>query len=245
MQETNMKQVVAELVGDEVRSGKVIRNADVLRVLPLLAEAIHVDKMKLKGKIRDSLLEEGTYNPLNVILGIIGFRIVSEDGMPDRVVSYKSTQDKLDDFLLVDEEKFREALTEISGRLQETEQENHKQEEAQNDRIMQMSFNLENVTNELNENRQELAYMRQSVAEQVQFMLADLGREQEDSAVGNGLKDILAAVNVEAVWEAEDESGMFTVLKTERLQTSKNKPCMVSGGKVLVKGLRFIAAGQE
>ena len=80
MQETNMKQVVAELVGDEVRSGKVIRNADVLRVLPLLAEAIHVDKMKLKGKIRDSLLEEGTYNPLNVILGIIGFRIVSEDG---------------------------------------------------------------------------------------------------------------------------------------------------------------------
>ena len=137
-----------------------------LRVLPLLAEAIHVDKMKLKGKIRDSLLEEGTYNPLNVILGIIGFRIVSEDGMPDRVVSYKSTQDKLDDFLLVDEEKFREALTEISGRLQETEQENHKQEEAQNDRIMQMSFNLENVTNELNENRQELAYMRQSVAEQ-------------------------------------------------------------------------------
>ena len=165
--------------------------------------------------------------------------------MPDRVVSYKSTQDKLDDFLLVDEEKFREALTEISGRLQETEQENHKQEEAQNDRIMQMSFNLENVTNELNENRQELAYMRQSVAEQVQFMLADLGREQEDSAVGNGLKDILAAVDVEAVWEAEDESGMFTVLKTERLQTSKNKPCMVSGGKVLVKGLRFIAAGQE
>ena len=137
------------------------------------------------------------------------------------------------------------ALTEISGRLQETEQENHKQEEAQNDRIMQMSFNLENVTNELNENRQELAYMRQSVAEQVQFMLADLGREQEDSAVGNGLKDILAAVDVEAVWEAEDESGMFTVLKTERLQTSKNKPCMVSGGKVLVKGLRFIAAGQE
>lgn len=245
MQETNMKQVVAELVGDEVRSGKVIQNADVLRVLPLLAEAIHVDKMKLKGKIRDSLLEEGTYNPLNVILGIIGFRIVSEDGMPDRVVSYKSTQDKLDDFLLVDEEKFREALTEISGRLQETEQENHKQEEAQNDRIMQMSFNLENVTNELNENRQELAYMRQSVAEQVQFMLADLGREQEDSAVGNGLKDILAAVDVEAVWEAEDESGMFTVLKTERLQTSKNKPCMVSGGKVLVKGLRFIAAGQE
>ena len=112
------------------------------------------------------------------------------------VVSYKSTQDKLDDFLLVDEEKFREALTEISGRLQETEQENHKQEEAQNDRIMQMSFNLENVTNELNENRQELAYMRQSVAEQVQFMLADLGREQEDSAVGNGLKDILAAVDV-------------------------------------------------
>lgn len=245
MQETNMKQVVAELVGDEVRSGKVIRNADVLRVLPLLTEAVHVDKMKLKGKIRDSLLEEGTYNPLNVILGIIGFRIVSEDGMPDRVVSYKSTQDKLDDFLLVDEEKFREALAEISGRLQETEQENHKQEEAQNDRIMQMSFNLENVTNELNENRQELAYMRQSVAEQVQFMLADLGREQEDSAVGNGLKDILAAVDVEAVWEAEDESGMFTVLKTERLQTSKNKPCMVSGGKVLVKGLRFIAAGQE
>ena len=34
MQETNMKQVVAELVGDEVRSGKVIRNADVLRVCP-------------------------------------------------------------------------------------------------------------------------------------------------------------------------------------------------------------------
>ena len=225
MQETNMKQVVAELVGDEVRSGKVIRNADVLRVLPLLAEAIHVDKMKLKGKIRDSLLEEGTYNPLNVILGIIGFRIVSEDGMPDRV-GFRPR----DDSASADDMKPIDAIKPFI--------QNKVREEAED-------MDLENVTNELNENRQELAYMRQSVAEQVQFMLADLGREQEDSAVGNGLKDILAAVDVEAVWEAEDESGMFTVLKTERLQTSKNKPCMVSGGKVLVKGLRFIAAGQE
>ncbi len=245
MQETNMKQVVTDLVGEEVRSGRVIKNADVLRYLPELAEAIHVDKMKLKGKIRDSLLEEGTYNPLNVILGIIGFRIVSEDGMADRVVSYKSTQDKLDSFLLVDEEKFREALARISGQLQVSEQEERDLEASVNERIMQMSLNLENVTNELNESRQELDYLRQSVAEQVQFMMADCGSAQRESGTGQGLEYILGALDVEAVWEAEQEAGMFTILKTEHPEQCRNKPCMMHEGKVLVKGLRFVSAAQE
>ena len=237
MQETNMKQVVTDLVGEEVRSGRVIKNADVLRYLPELAEAIHVDKMKLKGKIRDSLLEEGTYNPLNVILGIIGFRIVSEDGMADRVVSYKSTQDKLD--------KFREALARISGQLQVSEQEERNLEASVNERIMQMSLNLENVTNELNESRQELDYLRQSVAEQVQFMMADCGSAQRESGTGQGLEYILGALDVEAVWEAEQEAGMFTILKTEHPEQCRNKPCMMHEGKVLVKGLRFVSAAQE
>ncbi|MCD8111041.1 MAG: hypothetical protein LUE14_13315 [Clostridiales bacterium] len=240
MTNEGLLQKATDLTGEEIRKGKVIQNVDALRALPDLMGAIRVDRRKMKKYIRQSMNHEGVYNPVNVVLGVFGYRMVSEDGMAERIVSID--EDMLDDFITVDESDYRKAVEKISDCMARAEQAEKDTRNALNERNLKLSENGQRTVGELNEYKNELLYLRRSMAEQIQYMLGQLGREQEDSETGKSLHELLNVMNVTAVWDDDGDNKMFTVLKTEQPERCGNKPCMVYEGEVLLQGLRFEAS---
>ncbi|MCC8029669.1 MAG: hypothetical protein LIO75_07745 [Lachnospiraceae bacterium] len=237
MKSEGLFQKATDLTGEEIRKGKVIQNVDTLRALPDLVGSVRVDREKMKNYIHQSMCQEGVYNPVNVVLGVFGYRMVSEDGITERIVP--TDEDMLDDFITIDELGYRQAVEKIAGRMARAEQAEKDTRDALNERILRLSENGQKTADELNEYKNELLYLRRSMAEQIQYMLGQLGREQEDSEPGRSLHELLNVMNVTAVWDADGDSKMFTVLKTEQPERCKNKPCMVFEGEVLLQGLRF------
>ncbi|MCC8029671.1 MAG: hypothetical protein LIO75_07755 [Lachnospiraceae bacterium] len=285
----NYKQKVTDLVGDETRKGTVIRNLDAMRLIPSLLETVHVSRESMKAEMNQRLDgfqaddraeipdrgrrgRHGRHDSgiraddrAEAVLNAIGFRIKQDERKIWRVVSAKDkTQERLDSFLVVDEDAFRENLGQIADCLSRTEQRETEYRKSMEERVLKMSEQKEESTDSYAECRDELAFLRRAAAEQIQYILMRAGREtaasgntasgnaasgnadsgnaasgNADSEIVQGLYDLLEVLDIEAVWEAEDESGMFTVLKQVQAGECRNKPCMMHAGEILVKGLRF------
>lgn len=236
----NYNQRVSELVGDEIRKGTVIRNLDAMRLIPSLLEAVHVSRESMKTEMNQRLDGVRADDRADAVLDAIGFRMKKEERKVWRVVSVKDrTQERLDRFLAVDEDAFRKSLEQIFDCLSRTEERETEYRKSMEERVLKMSEQKEESTGSYAECRDELAFLRRAAAEQIQYMLMQAGQENADSETVKGLYDLLEVLDIEAVWEAEDENGMFTVLKQGQTGVCRNKPCMMHEGEILVKGLRF------
>ncbi|MCD8111048.1 MAG: hypothetical protein LUE14_13350 [Clostridiales bacterium] len=240
METENYCQKVSDLVGDEIRKGTVIRNLDAMRLIPALLETVHVSRDLMKAEMNRHLDGIRSDDRADAVLDAIGFRMKKEERKVWRVVSLKDrTQERLDSFLVVDEDAFRKNLEQISDCLFRTEQRETEYRKCMEERVLKMSEEKEESTGSYAECRDELAFLRRAAAEQIQYMLMQTGQEKTDRETAKGLYDLLEIFDIEAVWEAEDESSMFTVLKQGQTGGCRNKPCMMHEGEILVKGLRF------
>ncbi len=241
MSQQNVRDTAAEIVRSTLRERGMNGNAEALRAIPDAVGSVKVNEAGLR-KVLERILE--SRNPLNALLGVLGFRLVNTRRLGGRGgIGLESSGQGLERLLSVDEPQLRAAVEKMAAALAAGESASGDEIRALRAKHNQMCRDLEGVRQELAQTSRECDAARQAVAERVQYIFSLSGPEGQDSPVAEQLTELLSDLEMEAVWPGEDApTALFSRIRAEDPERHRGKPCIRSGGRVLAKGICFVKA---
>ena len=244
-----LKQTTEEIMRQSLRDKDIILHSGVAEEVSEIMEGVTLDRAGLQSGLTQIL--QGTKgNPLNAILNLIGFKLVStsiarrelDELLEDAMVETEDAS-KLLSFIRLDEGTIREAADRLARTLGALEKDWAREQQEQREQIFQLQAELDNARQQMEAEKAQEERRRVMVAEQVQYMLSVHGRDGELTCLLTELlEDLECAVCWEAGEDTPSEAAMFSTLKCDAPESRKMKPCVLSGDKVLVKGLKFRAS---
>ena len=251
MNRQDLKASAEQIVRESLRENSVTGDYGAAEAAGGLLSAVQMDRAQLKACVLKALTGSGG-NPLNALLGLFGLRIVSPKNAardldallesPAAPALVEDTEGQLLGFFMLDGTAARQAMDRLSQGLHEAEESGRQATAAQQAAFNRQAAELDESREECAALRAEAARLRQTMAEQLQYLLGLAGPEH--TKVGDRLEEMLDDLDLRAAWSAEDgpapEAAMFTVMKCDDPEARRGKPCILSPYGVYVRGLRFI-----
>lgn len=256
MKRDEFSQKAANIIRKACIDWKISSTASAASHMPDMLESVVIDSKYVTRLIENELQKRGS-NPLNAFLHIFGLKIVSTKNtlknlneqmtvLPQMGIEAAEKDIKTPFILKIDEEKLKSAAEKVVSELA-------KSEAVQNDRYNAVSelnknFQAENerLSADLSQIVTDLVYQKKAVAERAQYMFSICKDESKDilEQIGGLLDDL----DMQAYWRFEDcdikgvsEQAMFQIIKCTDSEKRLPRPCIVSGGEVLLKGIKFTA----
>lgn len=244
MSQQNMRETASEIVRGALREKGVLGNTEVLQAIPDVVGSVKINEAGLR-KVLERILE--SRNPLNALLGVLGFRLVNTRRLGEREgIGLEANGKSPDRLLTLDRERLEAAVEKMAGALAAGEKTSGDEIGALRERHSQLCQELEGARQETAQISREYDAARQAVAERVQYVLSLSGGE---APVLEQLTELLSDLELEAVWPEGGAEGadpaLFTKLKAADPDRHRGKPCVRGGGRVLVKGVCFVDAAGE
>lgn len=241
MSQQNVWDAAAEIVRGTLREKGMAGNTEALRVIPDAVGSVKVDEAGLQ-KVLEQILE--SHNPLNALLGVLGFRLVNTRRLGGQSgVGLEASGQGLERLLAVDEHQLRAAVEKMAEALAAGESASGDEIRALQAKHNQLCQDLESTRQERAQISREYDAARQAVADRVQYILSLSGPADRDGLVAEQLAELLSDLEMEAVWpEGSADPALFSQIKMEDPERHKGKPCIRSGGQVLAKGICFVKA---
>lgn len=254
MKEQDLIREAKEIAKQIIREGKVTGSTDVLESVPELLTSVVIDRAYIKACIEREL-NRATGNPINALLKLVGLRIVctkkeinnlSESLTAGSEVELRQTgEGNFASFLMLDGDRLRAGLTEMAEKLSNAEIERRREREAERSQYNLAHDELTRAASQAAQLTVDYADIRKTVAERVQYMLSLSGPSGDEMDMTAQLMELLDDLDMTAYWNAGDapftEGAMFSTLKVPDLTGRRPRPCIVCGGAVLAKGLKFVA----
>lgn len=242
MDKQELKQKVTEMILDEKRKGEVLELSEVLDDASELVLSVGLDRKYIYDSAKSYLTEEGR-NPVNAVLGIIGYRIVRSDTMRRVEPDPESQGGAISSAYKLNEEKCRESIEKIGAKLSEFEKKCSERDAERVDRINELIAGLEKEQQKNEQIQRDSRAMISMMADRIQYMLSIIGPEKTGSLLEKQVYEMMEDLDIEACWDAEakkfPESMMFNRLVVENVSEYKMKPCLIRQDQILVKGCRF------
>lgn len=237
MGQQNLKDTAMEIVREAIRKGDVLESGEILQTVPELVGCVKVSQVRL-GKMLERSLEDG--NPLNSLLGLLGFRLVNTRKL-NGGSTLEATGQSLDRVLTIDRPRLEAAVEKLAGLLTDQEKRQGEENGALRQKYNGISRDLDAARRETERLTQEQDAAKRAVADRVQYLLSLTGPQNTASPMAEQLMELLSDVELEAVWpEEKADASLFTVIKAEDPENHKVKPCIRSGGQVVAKGVCFV-----
>lgn len=242
MSQQNVRDAAAEIVRGTLRKQGIDGNAEALRAIPDAVASVEVNEAGLR-KVLERILD--SRNPLNALLGVLGFRLVNTRRLGGGGgVGLEASGQGLERLLSVDEPQLRAAVEKMAAALAAGESARGDEIRALQAKHNQLCRDLEGVRQELAQTSREYDTARQAVAERVQYIFSLSGPEGRDGPVAEQLTELLSDLEMEAVWPGENpDPALFNMIRTEDPGRHRGKPCIRSGQRWLIKGNCFVQAG--
>ena len=243
-----LKQAAENIVRQSMREKGVTQRFDMAEGIAKLLEGVTVDRKNLQSCI-DQILQGNNNNPLNALLNLFGFNLVSRNGaqkeldqmLSDATIEAKGS-DSLPSFFQLDEKATRDAADQISQFLSGLQTQWTEEQQTLINRMNLMQAEIDSMRQQQEQTQAQAERQRVLIAEQVQYMLSVQGK---DGGMTAHLTELLEDLELTVCWDAGDgafpEAAMFSTLKCESPASRKMKPCITTDSKVLVKGLKFTA----
>lgn len=239
----NLKERAAEAVREVLRDGRVFQGKEILELVPDLVSSVRVSQSAVQKAIVD-VLKDNSRNPLNSVLSLLGFQLVRISKLEGGGTSVVSTGRSLDNMLEADEQKLKDILRQITKILSEHERESEGRSAGQEERYGRLQRELDQERQNLDRQTQENQNYRNLAAFDVQYMLCLLEKQRNDPLYQQ-LIELLADLDMTAIWPEDEtslsKSALFTAMKSDDWEQRKTKPCIMSDGQVLAKGVYFVA----
>lgn len=247
MENEKVMQFVKEVVTEEIRKGNLVKNKDVLIMLPELIDTVHVDRKKMQGSIEKCL---STKNPLNAVLTLFGVQLVKKERIISLLDSSSEQNDvsvQVDDsyakrWITLNPKEFRAIVEKIAQKLFELETQAYQTYDDEKKRGDELFEKYEKLLKEHNELKYSTETNEKLIAERIQYILSLTGK----NAISDNeqLIELLKDLNIEVYWDGAEapftEAAMFTEYVVEDEAHAGTKPCLVRNDSVFVKGMKFI-----
>ena len=237
----SLKETVAEQAKTILRKGYSLRNTLTFDTASEVVDSVVINREILRKTVLKHL-EDKTKNPLNDILGILGFRIIANREFEGEWFDRLENVDlKLDAFLDIDRTKLDEVLERAARAqlsLEQADEEEKASLQAQYDKLHAEFVEYQEKTRATLD---EYQAREEAVANHVQYVMALRRLEQGASAGLDDCRTLLADMEMNAIWPdevaPEERCSMFTVLKTGIEEGVGVKPCIMRDGSVFIKGI--------
>ena len=243
-----LKQTAEEIVRQSMRDQGITQRFDMADGISGIMEGVTVDRKNLQDCL-SRILQGNTVNPINALLRLFGFRLVSNNGAQkelDSLLSLSSIEaedsGRLLSFVKLDEKTMRGAADKIAQSLGSLQRQWSEERQAQLERVNAMQADIDSMRQSQEQTLAQAERQRVLIAEQVQYMLSLQGK---NGSMTGPLTELMEDLDLTVCWDAGDgalpEAAMYSTLKCDAPENRKMKPCILAGGRVLVKGLKFTA----
>ncbi len=256
MRKDEIKQRAGDIVRDAVREREIASNVKVLGYVPDMLDSVSIDTRYILSCV-DNELNKRTANPLNALLGLFGLRIVHPkntisdlsaefgSGTESGVTLEVEDNSKMASFLRVDEAQLKSAIGKMADELRQVESDQQSMQHSLREQNASLHKEMDKASGQLTQKSTDLNYQRNAVAERAQYMLSLVGESPSDTTMCDQIKELLADLELSAHWTTtsieQKETAMFSILKCDEPEKRRNKPCIMSGSDVFLKGVRFVA----
>lgn len=247
MKKQSIKETAAQIVKDVVRRGGVLHTAAVLELLPRVVESVVVDREYIHQCVSRGPSKN---NPINALLGLIGLRLVSTESPVWKVEQGSSgpvDASLMNNFLKIDSDRLSAAATEISEVLAAAERDNKKELQSGQEHASRVHSELDKMSQKYSQLSVDYENQRKAVAERTQYILSQCG-EGAQSMLVDQVSELLADLEIQVFWSAEgaplSAGAMFSTMKCVPGTKRHDKPCLLCGDTVLVKGLKFVSSDE-
>lgn len=256
MNKKQMKQKTVEIVREAARKNGISQTTDIMNCVPEVTGAVEIDSEYIRRKV-EAELNKKTGNPLNMLLGLMGLRIVNthrtaEELGPEKDAAYSidfcEKNDNLESMLKINEGKLAATSKKIAAALSAVEAGIRDERKKNKEQSTVIFGELDRKTRECGQLSADLAGQKTAVMERTQYMLSLLGKDSDSPILGQ-LMEMLDDIGVKVHWDTEEvqfsDSAMFTELKCEDPESRHMKPCLANEDSVLIKGIRFVPRTSE
>lgn len=241
MNKQQVRNMVTDVLREEKRKGALVQSASVLDRLPDVIDTVEVDKKYLYACVKEAF---GRSNPVNSVLGVFGLRIIREEDA-QRIVQHDSSGEQSANAFKVNERELRKVVSAIGSELAESEKENQEKEASYIEKINDLTRKLDSGQSDFSQSRREYEMAVGAVADRLQFVFSQIGKDHGDDAVAAQLRELLTDLGMEIFWSAEGaavpEGAMFQFLKTDEPGNHKMKPCIMQNNRVIAQGVIFVS----
>lgn len=234
-------ETVAEHAKAVLRKGYPLRSTLTFDVASDIIDSVVIDQDALKKTVLKHLVDK-TKNPLNDILGLLGFRIISNrklDGEEEDAL--ESVDFNLDAYFDIDGQKLDEVLERAAKAQLKQEETNEAEKAALLKRFDKLQAEYLEYQEKSRETLDEYQAREAAIANHVQYMMAMRRLAEGASADFEDCLTLLSDMEMEAVWPdaapEEERPAMFTVLKTSITGGVGIKPCIMKDGRLFLKGV--------
>ncbi len=233
---------VQDILREQKKTGKLVRTAGALDSVARALQAVEVDRAYYTACIK-KVMESP--NPLNALFGLFGYRVIRRDAAKPLVEVSSGPNTALNNMLCVNEQILRDAVAELTDILANVEEETERNNAGMTGRYNELAKNLDEERRKNAQMQSAAQAQLKMTAERAQYMLGLSGAE-DGSPLVKQVYEMLTDLGISVYWSAENapasEGAMFTVMEGGGA-LSGTKPCLMRGGEVLVKGVRFVEAG--
>jgi len=248
MENQELKQTVEQAVKEEIRKCHILRNKDVLLMLPDLIDALRIDREKLRSQIKRCFLSHSK-DRYKAALTLFGVQIDEEKALNrfPKPGSNNNVKISIDDsyakrWLTTNSDRLQVVVENIAHMLYELECREiqaYDEEKKRGDELFDKNEKLAREYNDLKYNTETKDRM---IAERIQSMLVLDG--QGGAADNEQLIELLKDMNIDVHWNCNDlpltDAAMFNEYIVDDETMKGTKPCLVRDGAVYVKGIRFV-----
>lgn len=248
MKKTDMIEFAEGVVQEEIRKGNIIKNKDVLNLMPEVVNTVTIDRTKMREAVETCLSSK---NPFNSLLNAFGIQIINKEKAVNKLVDtaveesdvcFNFDNEHNCGLLSLNPEEYTKAIEKVAQKLSELESKTDNEYTEEKQRGDELFIKHEQLLKEHSELKQSAENNEKLIAQRIQYILSI--NSKEDVAVNEQLIELLRDINIEVYWDSNDTSftnaAMFTEFAINDDSITGTKPCLVRDGSVYVKGVRFI-----
>ncbi|MBR0279924.1 MAG: hypothetical protein IJQ75_08115 [Synergistaceae bacterium] len=225
MNKRDIKFKIEEIIRQLFRDKGISENLGLTECVSGIIESLREEK------ILGNPDEEGrTRSLLNSVLSRFNLKIVSADETPCEFA------------FDVDEETMKEAVNNLADNLVTEGGNSREESEALREEVRTLHSELECARDEAHKAKLELDSLRVLIAGNIKEIISFAEKKKP---ITESVNTMLDELEMKAVWSPEEEgmteAAMFTVLKCADPEARRGKPCITFKGRVIARGLKFIA----
>lgn len=247
MKKSELRQKSADITRSIIRSAYDVRETKQMEILPDIVTSVRLDRSYILECIKENISVKSFFGLLNRLLDMLGLQIINIRELKEHNADKPDIRLKpqngavSENFLSLDEKAYKDAAIKILDIICETEKKNNAKYSEMEKLFGQAREQLNSRTEELRQLRTDTDYMKKGIAERVQYILSLIGRDAEKTPVTEQFPELLSDMGLSVQW-ADDENArdeMFMTVKCTDASQQKEKPCIMSGNVILLKGMNF------
>ena len=244
----SLKRTAEETIRQSMRENGVTQSYGITEAVADMMDSVQVDRTGLMNSLTQ-IVQGNSANPLNALLDLFGFRLIRKnaaqrelDGLLAMDAIETGGTGSLMSYLCLDEGAARAAADRMTKNIGEDQRLRAEEQHEQLERVNMMQVEISRLRQELEQLQAQTDRQRTMIAEQIQYILSQLGPQDPQTRL---LTELMDDMELTVCWDSEgreiSEAGMFSTLRCKDPEGKRIKPCILAGDRVLVKGLKFIA----